>query len=393
MGRSRCATHAHLRTAMVPGRESLNETQSAAPLALVLHDDPRMLRHVAEVVTAAGLDARPVESAYRALAPQDGDVALVVLGATALEDRDLEIVALLRETAPDATVLVVFPPNLRERAARALELGADATLPEPFYPAELAAHAGRALARFEHLRRGGSPAAPPPAGAETAPVPAMRTTDGANPVEQIAVGVAHSIRNPLQILELMLATTEAGDEIDIPAMRRLLTRIANVVEDLTRFGARARVEPVDVDVLALIADVFAPSRRRGAPRFELETTEQGSTMTVRGAPDLLRTALQIVRDRAVRETPRGGRVRVTAERDGAWVEIAVHDAGPRLGHDELARFFLPDPDTDTVQAGTWLEMAAFAGMIRNQGGVTDVRPGDDNGIIVIVRLPAAGGAA
>ena len=359
------------------------ESVSAQPLALVLHDDPRMQRHVSDVVAGEGLEAVAVESAYRALSPQRDGVALVVLGATALDERDLEIVALLRETSPDATVLVVFPPNLRERAAHALELGADATLPEPFYPAELAAHAQRALARFAHLRAGGSPAAA--AVPVSAPAP-----DGANPVEQIAVGVAHSIRNPLQILELMLGTAEAGDELDIPAMRRLMTRIANVIEDLTRFGARARVEPVDVDVSALLSDVFAPSRRRGAPRFEVDTDE---ALTVRGAPDLLRTALQIVRDRAVRETPRGGLVRVTVQRDGNFVELRVHDTGPTLSADELRRFFLPDPDTDAVQAGTWLEMAAFAGMIRNQGGATDVVPGEDNGVVVVVRLPAAGRGA
>ena len=361
--------------------------EAARPHALVLHDDPRMVRHMETVLGDEGLDVRAVESAYRVLSPRGESVALVVLGATALDERDLEIVALLRETAPHASVLVVFPPNLRERAARALELGADASLPEPFYPAELAAHAHRALARHEHLRAGGSPAAP--AAVPAPPTPAPAPAEGGNPVEQIAVGVAHSIRNPLQILELMLGTAEAGDELDIPAMRRLLTRIANVVEDLTRFGERARVEPVSVDLTALLADVFAPSRRRGAPRFEIEADEDLEGAAVRGAPDLLRTALRIVRDRAVRETPRGGLVRVAVVREGDWVELRVADAGPSLSADELARFFLPDPDTDTVQAGTWLEMAAFAGMIRNQGGSTHVVPGEENGVTVVIRLPAA----
>jgi signal transduction histidine kinase len=346
-----------------------------------------MARHVSDVVSAEGLEPDLADSAYRVLSPAREDVALVVLAATALDDRDLEIVALLRESSPAATVLVLFPPNLRERAARALELGADATLPEPFYPAELAAHAQRAAARYAHLRAGGSPAsapsAPPAAPVDDdGPPAAVPPADGTNPVEQIAVGVAHSIRNPLQILELMLSTAETGDELDIPAVRRLLTRMANVVEDLTRFGARARVEPVDVDLPALIGDVFAPSRRRGAPRFEIESEHSLTELTVRGVPDLLRTALQIARDRAVRETPRGGRVRVSARRDGDRVEVRIADAGPTPPPEELARFFLPDPDTDAVQAGTWLEMAALAGMIRNQGADPG-RPPPGGGRVVI----------
>ncbi len=390
------------------------------PGALVLHEDARMRAHVLRLVAAEGFDAHAADSPWALVAPQQPEPGLYVLAVTALEDRDLDAVTLVRARRPDAFVLLLFPANHRERAGRALVLGADAALLEPFYPDELSALARRALARLGEapLRAHAAPVRAAPVHAEpvsaepetprparaprgdVTPAPARvappasprRDHDDPTPVEQLAVGVAHSVRNPLQIVELLLATAEAGEEpLDLAAVRQQLARIAGVVADLTRFGSGSRAEPVEIDANALVRSVFAPPRRRGDPRFGLELAP--GELPVRAVPDELRAALELVRERAVRVTPRGESVAVATRADATGIEIAVSDGGRPLSDEELARFFQPTPRVDAVQAGTWLEMAACAGIVRHHGGSCTVVPGPDAGATVVVRLPRAGGDA
>src|SRR5205814_808134 len=115
-------------------------------------------------------DTSVVASAFRAVALSSDEVHLAVLGAAAVDDREIDVVSALRARWPQAFVLVLFPAALRERAARALELGADASLPEPFYPGELASIARRVAA----LAQGGTAqrATKPP---ELAPEPSARS--------------------------------------------------------------------------------------------------------------------------------------------------------------------------------------------------------------------------
>ncbi len=375
------------------------------PLALVLHDDPRMLGHVHALVAAEGLDALTVADAFGLLEPHDRDVALIVVGVTALDETALDDFTLTCERHPDATLLVLYPQNLRERAAHALAAGADATLPEPFYPGERAAHAQRALER-RAASTGRQSAQDADAQNADAPAPIPRPLDVGRdfdaarpaapdvlrddertPVEQLAKGISHCINQPLTILELMLGGAESGDALDPEAVREQLDRIQRVALDLTRLSSRTRIERVVVDLNSLVREVFPTGTRRSGPRFDLDLADDG--LTVRGEPEMLRQALELVRDRAARLTPRGQPVRVVTRRVGAEIELAVSDSGPTLPRDALARFFQPAPDDDAAIAGTWLEMAVFAGIVRNHGGATSVRAGDDNGVTVTVRIPGA----
>jgi len=362
------------------------------PRALVLHDDRAMATHIHGLLAAEGFDVQVVDNALRVMGAvlahtptreaHARDIAapeLVVLAATALDRRDHGLVALLREHAAAATILVLFPANLRDVAAEMLAAGADATLLEPFYPGEITAHARRALALG---------AAPEPAGSGDV-LPAA--TSGATPVQQIAVGVAHAVRNPLQIMELMIAGAEAGDELDLVTLREMMTRIAGVTADLARFADHRRSERRPVEVESLVREIFSAVPDTAAPTVLLEVPQ--SHVVVMAEKELLRTAVELLRDRALRRTQIDGSIGVRVSVEGSTVTIAVSDGGDTPDEAALAHFFEPDPDMGVVQRGYWLELAAFAGMVHAQGGAVDVAPGPETGITVTIRLQAADGAA
>lgn len=356
--------------------------------ALLLHDDPRTVALVRAIVSDEGFGVAAAETPFRLLEVAPEAVPdLVLLGLTCLEDRDLELVGVLRRRWPVATMLVLFPSVLRERAARCLELGADGYLPEPFYAGELAA-----MARAAAARKGAAsePRAAWPA-AEAATAPPAGARPGDESLTKLAAGIAHSVRNPLQILELQLGTYETDGRIDVPGMREQLARVAAVAEALTRYSGRRKLNTRLIDVNSLVQRVFGNGRPRGLP---VQLRLANERLEVLGAPDLLRAAVDAIRDRAERVTPEGADLEVTTglveERGERFAEVVVTDGGPLPTAEQIDAFFDPFPDADRVVDGSGMEMAAAAGIVRNHGGRAFVRGGAGAGTAVVLRLPARG---
>lgn len=374
-----------------------SESTSPAPrdVAFVLHDDPATVALVRAVLGPCGFDVSAADTPFEAMSGAPGaEPALALVGMTAVEVRDLEVVRFLRRRWPRTTLVAMFPASLRERAARALSFGADGYLPEPFYASELADLARGAARRAGGPRRetgAADPAAATLSAASPAP-PATAASAADDSLSKLAAGVAHTIRNPLQILELQISGYEADGEADAAGMREQLRRIAGVVESLTRFSARRKLDTRIVDVNALVQRVFAAAPgAAAAPRVEVSPER----LEVLGAPELLRAALQSVRARAERVTRKSGDMRVrtalvTSASGRREVEIAVTDQGPAPTAAQIASFFDPFPDADHVVDGSGLEMAALLGIVRHHGGAASAATDAAGGTTVTLRLPARG---
>ena len=332
--------------------------------ALILHDAAATLAMLRDLLHAAGYASVECTSVFQVLlAEEPRDPRLVVVGMTAVDQRDLEVVASLRKRWPQACILVLFPAALRERAAAALDLGADAYLPEPFYPREFDAIVRRLAAV--------SPAAA-----------ALRPRAGG--VEQLAAGVSHSIRNPLQILELQIGAAEVDGTVDAPGMREQLRRITGVLDGLLRYSGRRDTAHEPVDVAKLVALVFGLE----------DPPAVGPSAVVLGAYELLRAGLESLRDRAIRVSPKDASVRANVElrvaNGNRFVDVRVTDAGPPMTDDQRDALFEPYPDAAAVQDGTGLELAALAGIVRDHGGTVAALAASGGGTTILVTLPAAG---
>ncbi|MCE9635720.1 MAG: hypothetical protein K8T90_08450 [Planctomycetes bacterium] len=373
-----------------------NSHPTSGALVLALHDDARTIRFLRGVLEAEGFRFASAESPFRLLdVTTDAAPDLLLLGLSALDERDLELVGVLRRRWPAAVILVLFPAILRDRAARCLELGADGYLPEPFYPGELAALARRALVRLPASRSDGALGALP-APTDVVPVPPSPTAPLApddEALSKLAAGVAHTIRNPLQILELQIGSYESDGSLDAAGIREQLARIAAVAESLTRFSGRRKLNTRLIDVNALIQRVFSETVKDGRTSRLRLCSDRLETL---GAPDLLRAATDAVRDRAQRVTPSGGTIEVSSElvtgSGDRFAEIVVTDGGTQLAADRLAALFDPFPEADHVVDGSGMEMAAAAGIVRNHGGSVHARAAAQGGTSVILRLPVRGRA-
>ena len=94
---------------------------------------------------------------------------------------------------------------------------------------------------------------------------------------------------------------------------------------------------------------------------------------------------------AIKFTPRGGRVTVSARCDGAELVVAVEDTGVGIGEDDLPRlgeaFFQARASYDRRHDGTGLGLSIVKGLVRLHGGDMDIRSRLGEGTRVTVRLP------
>ncbi len=94
---------------------------------------------------------------------------------------------------------------------------------------------------------------------------------------------------------------------------------------------------------------------------------------------------------AIKFTPRGGRVTVSAQCEGPKFAVAVEDTGVGIGEDDLPRlgeaFFQAGASYDRRHDGSGLGLSIVKGLVRLHGGDLDIQSRLGEGTRVTVRLP------
>jgi signal transduction histidine kinase len=213
-------------------------------------------------------------------------------------------------------------------------------------------------------------------------------------IGKMAAHVTHEIRNPLSSLALNVELLEEELAANTEA-RTLLRAVKNEVDRLTSLSER-----------------YLSVARRKPPRFEKEDigqvchdaldfmradlSRQGITVDLRIEPDLpaisvdegqIRQALYNLLRNAREAMASGGRVVLSARRDGSGVEITVDDEGQ--GIDPAARAHLFEPFFTTKGHGTGLGLVITREIVEAHGGRIRCEPRSEGGTRFSIQLPEA----
>ena len=187
-------------------------------------------------------------------------------------------------------------------------------------------------------------------------------------VRRVSDSVAHELRTPLSRLRADLAELAAAPPGETaPLIRRAeaeserLSRMFDAVLRISRIEARrheAELRPVALDeIVADAADYHAPQAEERKLAFR---TEIAPGLTVAGDRDLLFQAVSNLIDNALKFTPDGGAVRLSAQGDGNEVLLVLTDSGPGLPEDLLGkageRFFRAPSARETPGFGLGLAL-------------------------------------
>jgi two-component system phosphate regulon sensor histidine kinase PhoR len=219
--------------------------------------------------------------------------------------------------------------------------------------------------------------------------------------------ISHELRTPLAALKALVDTLRDGALEDPPAAERFLNRMETEVDALTQMvqellelsrieSGRAPLHLVPVPV----SGVVLPPVERLRPQAE----RAGLTLTVTlppGLPSVLADAervQQVVTNlvhNAVKFTPPGGQVTVSAEGAEDEVVIKVRDAGVGIPLDALPRIFERFYKADRARSGggTGLGLAIARHIVQAHGGRIWVESVEGHGSTFYFSLLVAGEAS
>jgi two-component system phosphate regulon sensor histidine kinase PhoR len=213
--------------------------------------------------------------------------------------------------------------------------------------------------------------------------------------------VSHELRTPLASIRAVLETLEAGALSDQQAARDFIARAATEVDRLTNMVAEllelSRLESgepsaqdlVDVTRLAReAAERIRPQAERAGLRLECQAQEG---LAVIGDGARLERALLNLLHNAVKFTPAGGEVRLTARRDDGEVLLEVSDTGPGIDGRDLPRIFerFYKADSSRGTEGAGLGLALVKHTVEGHGGKVMVQSEAGRGSTFTLRLPGA----
>ncbi|MDA8335467.1 MAG: ATP-binding protein [Peptococcaceae bacterium] len=217
--------------------------------------------------------------------------------------------------------------------------------------------------------------------------------------------VSHELRTPLTSIKGFLETLLDGSLDNQAATRHFLevmnaeaVRLSRLIDDLfllSDIENRRRVfkrEQVAVDALIdRVRDMFAlMAQERGV---SLRTSVAASLPPAWGDADMITQVLVNLVDNAVKYTPGGGEVEVSAFLDDTRrMVIRVSDTGVGIGEDDLPRiferFYRVDKARSRAQGGTGLGLSIVKHIVETLDGRIEVASSPGRGSTFTVRLVA-----
>jgi PAS domain S-box-containing protein len=218
--------------------------------------------------------------------------------------------------------------------------------------------------------------------------------------EDVVAIVSHDLRNPLGValasadLLLDLPLDEGQRRRQAEIIRRSGKRMQRLIEDLldvARMEAGALVirpshEPL-APILEEARDLFLG---QGAERSISVVVGDGD-LSARVDRDRIIQALSNLLDNAIRLTPEGGSVTLSAEEDGNNVLISVEDTGPGIAPELVGGLFDRFAQGDELDRGSvGLGLSIVKGVATSHGGDASVISVLGRGSRFILHLPMGG---
>jgi PAS domain S-box-containing protein len=224
---------------------------------------------------------------------------------------------------------------------------------------------------------------------------------------QFLANMSHELRTPLNAIigfsDMMNAQIQGplGERYreyasDIADSGRLLLAIVNDLLDMTRIEVgRVSLDETEFKLPPLL-DIAARLVRGRAVEggVELAVERCPPDLVVRGDERLLKQALLNLLSNSVKFTHAGGRVWITADRDGdGGLAISVTDSGVGIAPKDFAKVMEPFGQADEAltrrHAGAGLGLSIAKALVELHGGRLVLQSDPGVGTVVTIRLPAS----
>ncbi len=209
---------------------------------------------------------------------------------------------------------------------------------------------------------------------------------------QIAAGVAHELRNPLNVIKTsvyyLLSAGEPTAEKKAEHFSRIERQVEladGVISALANFARMSAPRPRPFSIGACLREVLIQSGLPGTVEVALAGLD--SLPTVAADAEQIQIVFSNLFRNACEAMSGNGRLTITGSSAGPYVEIDVTDTGPGIPPDQIARVM--EPFFTTKARGLGLGLAISRSIVAKNQGELRVTSEPGSGSSFLVRLPAA----
>lgn len=215
--------------------------------------------------------------------------------------------------------------------------------------------------------------------------------------------VSHELRTPLASLKALAETLQTGALEDPAAAKRFLKQMEIEIDNLTQMvqefldlsrieSGRATFNRQPIDPHALITravERMALQAERSGLTIDIE--DRGPVPSVNGDAKRIESVLTNLLHNAIKFTPPGGKIIVTAYQDNNEVVFSIQDTGVGIAPDDLARIFerFYKADQSRSGGGTGLGLSIARHTVEVHGGRIWAESAPGQGSIFYFSLPLA----
>jgi two-component system sensor histidine kinase BaeS len=218
---------------------------------------------------------------------------------------------------------------------------------------------------------------------------------------QLLADVAHELRTPLATVESYVEALADGvlaaDDENWGVIRAETSRLNRLVDDLQKVS-RAQAHQLDLHLSAvpagtLVSDaVKAVQPAYAAKGVGLKAHIEPRVPAIEADSERIAEVLANLLTNALRHTPTGGSVSVSALQRAEQLEISVADDGEGIAPEHVdrvfERFYRVDPARSRETGGTGIGLAIVRAIVEAHGGtVTATSSGTGSGTTVTLLLP------
>ncbi len=214
----------------------------------------------------------------------------------------------------------------------------------------------------------------------------------------LSSGIAHELRNPLNVIETVRYTIEDTLGAEYPeitqkleTIKKNIRRASNIIENLLQFSRHSDYEREKINVEKLVDTTLSLLQKEIAVRkIDIEKNYKNVPKVFFSIDSLKQVFLNIIMN-AVQAMPKGGllKINTSISADNQWVFVSFVDNGVGISEENLKLIFSPFFSTKKATTGTGLGLYLSYSIIKREGGDILFKSKKGVGSNFTVKLPVA----
>ncbi len=211
----------------------------------------------------------------------------------------------------------------------------------------------------------------------------------------LSSGIAHEIRNPLNIIEAaryylseVIPPEETDKHEKLMIIRKNVYRASRIINNLLEFSRKKNMDTQEIDVNTILEKTLALIEKEMRVRdIEVERVFEPGLITYFDPDGLRQISLNLILN-AIQAMPEGGTLYLRTRRDESGnICLEVEDTGIGIPPENLKNLFAPFFTTKPIGEGTGLGLYIVNAIVSRNGGEIKVESEVGKGTLFRVMLP------